>query len=111
MPDIFDEVSEDLRAERAQQMLKKYGGLLAAAAVLVLAATGGWQAWKWHESREAARVATTSKGHAFSENGTAGTLVIYANAPIVTNGAVSPIARLIAMMHPVKTPLIEYGRM
>jgi hypothetical protein len=59
VPDIFDEVSEDLRAERAQQMLKKYGGLLAAAAVLVLAGTGGWQGWKWYESREAARVATT----------------------------------------------------
>lgn len=59
MPDIFDEVSEDLRAERAQQMLKKYGTLLVAAAALVLAGTGAWQAWKWHEGREAARVATT----------------------------------------------------
>ena len=45
MPDIFDEVSEDLRAERAQQMLKKYGGLLVAAAALVLAGTGAWQGW------------------------------------------------------------------
>ena len=59
MPDIFDEVSEDLRAERAQQMLKKYGGLLVAAAALVLAGTGAWQGWQWHQSREAARVATT----------------------------------------------------
>lgn len=59
MPDIFDEVSEDLRAERAQQMLKKYGGLLVGAAALVLAGTGAWQAWTWHQSREAARVAAT----------------------------------------------------
>lgn len=59
MPDIFDEVSEDLRAERAQQMLKKYGGLLVGAAVLVLAGVGAWQAWTWHQSREAARVAAT----------------------------------------------------
>lgn len=59
MPDIFDEVSEDLRAERAQQMLKKYGGLLVAAAVVVLAATAGFQGWRWYQSRETARVATT----------------------------------------------------
>jgi hypothetical protein len=59
VPDIFDEVSEDLRAERAQQMLKKYGGLLIGAAALVLAASGAWQGWQWHQARESARVATT----------------------------------------------------
>ena len=59
MPDIFDEVSEDLRAERAQEMLKKYGGLLVAAALVVLAATGGWQGWRWYQARETARVAAT----------------------------------------------------
>ena len=59
MPDIFDEVSEDLRAERAQQMMKKYGGMLVAAAVVVLVATGGWQGWRWYQARETARVATT----------------------------------------------------
>jgi len=58
VPDIFDEVSEDLRAERAQAMLKKYGGVLVAAALLVLAATGGWQGWRWYQARENARVAT-----------------------------------------------------
>ena len=59
MPDIFDEVSEDLRAERAQAMMKKYGGVLVAAAVMVLAATGGWQGWRWYQARETARIATT----------------------------------------------------
>jgi len=59
VPDIFDEVSEDLRAERAQQMLKKYGGLLVAAAVVVLAATAAFQGWRWYQARETARVATT----------------------------------------------------
>lgn len=58
VPDIFDEVSEDLRAERAQQMLKKYGGLLVAAALVVLAASGGWQGWRWYQGRETARLAT-----------------------------------------------------
>ena len=38
MSDIFAEVDEDLRADRAQKMLKKYGGLLAGAAVVAVAA-------------------------------------------------------------------------
>jgi len=59
VPDIFDEVSEDLRAERAKRMLKKYGGLLIAAAVVVLAATAAFQGWRWYQARENVRVATT----------------------------------------------------
>ena len=59
VPDIFDEVSEDLRAERAQRLLKQYGGMLLAAAVVVLAGTAAWQGWRWHEARETARVAAT----------------------------------------------------
>lgn len=59
MPDIFDEVSEDLRAERAQRLLKRYGGLMVAAALLVLAGVGAWQGWRWYDARETARIATT----------------------------------------------------
>lgn len=57
MPDIFDEVSEDLRAERAQQVLKKYGGMMVAAAVMVLVATAAFQGWRWYQARETARIA------------------------------------------------------
>lgn len=46
MVDIFDEVDEDLRAERAQALLKRYGGLLIALALLTIGAAGGWQAWR-----------------------------------------------------------------
>ena len=35
--DIFDEVEEDLRAERAQQLLKRYGGLIVAVLVVIVA--------------------------------------------------------------------------
>ncbi|MGA3398236.1 MAG: tetratricopeptide repeat protein [Acetobacteraceae bacterium] len=52
MVDIFDEVDEELRAERAQQLLKRYAGLIIAAALLVIAATGGWQAWRWWQARQ-----------------------------------------------------------
>ena len=54
--DIFDEVDEDLRADRTRQLLQRYGWLLAVAAVAVIAASGAWQGWKYYQAREAARV-------------------------------------------------------
>ena len=56
--DIFDEVSEDLRADRARQLARRYGGLIVLAAVLVLAGVGGWQAWRWNQTRQADAVAS-----------------------------------------------------
>lgn len=74
MADIFDEVAEDLRAERAHRLLMRYGGFVVAAAVLVVAAAGGWQAWKYEQGRRGAgmagdylaamRIADASKGTA-----------------------------------------------
>jgi hypothetical protein len=49
--DIFDEIDEDLRAERAQRLLKRYGGVIVAVALLIVAAAGGWQAWRWWDAR------------------------------------------------------------
>ncbi len=59
MPDIFDEVEEDLRAERMRRMLRRYGGLLVAAAVVVVVGVAGYEAWVWHQSRGALSVAET----------------------------------------------------
>jgi hypothetical protein len=55
--DIFAEIDEDLRAERASRLLRKYGGLLVGLAVAVVLAVGGWQLWRAHMARETARVA------------------------------------------------------
>lgn len=51
MPDIFDEVEEELRAERTRQFLTRYAGALVAAAVLVVVLVAGWQGWRWYEAR------------------------------------------------------------
>jgi len=51
--DIFDEVREDLRAERTSALLKRYGGLLVAALVVVLVAVGGWQLWRTQQAKKA----------------------------------------------------------
>jgi hypothetical protein len=50
--DIFDEVDEELRAERAQQLLKRYGWLIVAGALAIVGAAAGWQGWRWYEARQ-----------------------------------------------------------
>jgi hypothetical protein len=57
--DIFDEVDEELRADRAKKLLQRYAGLIIGAAVLLVAAVGAWKAMQWYQARETARVADT----------------------------------------------------
>ena len=57
MADIFDEIKEDLRAERAQALLRRYGVLLAAVVVVLILAVGGWQAWRWRSQQQANQAA------------------------------------------------------
>lgn len=59
LPDIFDEIQEDLRAERARKLWLRYGGVFAGAALLVLAGVGGWQGWTWWQHRQAEAAAGT----------------------------------------------------
>jgi hypothetical protein len=56
--DIFDEVDEELRAERAQQLLKRYSGLIIAAVLVIVGAVAGWQGWHWYEARQDQAAAT-----------------------------------------------------
>lgn len=55
MPDIFDEVEQDLRAERTKRFLMRYAGVLIGLIVLVIAGAGGWQVWKNHQQMERMR--------------------------------------------------------
>ena len=58
MVDIFDEVEEELRAERTQKFLNKYGGLLLAACLMVIGAATGWKGWEWYQTRQDNEAAT-----------------------------------------------------
>jgi hypothetical protein len=51
LPDIFDEVDEDLRAEQVRKWFTRYGSSLIAAAVLVVVAVGAWEFWQWRQAR------------------------------------------------------------
>ncbi len=53
MPDLVDEVDEELRQERAARLAKRFGGLFGTVALLVLAGVAGWQGWNWYQSRQA----------------------------------------------------------
>ncbi len=47
--DIFQEVDEELRAERARRLLLRYGGWLIVAALAVLVATGAYEYRQWRQ--------------------------------------------------------------
>ncbi len=57
LPDIFDEVEEDLRAERARAFGRRFAGTGIALFVLILAATGGYVAWQQNRQATANAVA------------------------------------------------------
>jgi hypothetical protein len=50
--DIFDEVEEDLRAERAERLLKKYAWLLIVLVVAIVGGAAGWQLWNRYQTRQ-----------------------------------------------------------
>jgi len=58
LPDIFDEVEEDLRAERARSLARRFGGLAVALAVCVVAGTGAYVWWSQQQQAAAGTTAT-----------------------------------------------------
>ncbi len=59
MVDIFDEVSEDLRTERAIALARRYGGLLIVLLVLTLLGVGAQQAYTWYQGKQNDKAATS----------------------------------------------------
>jgi hypothetical protein len=51
VPDVFDEVEEELRRDRAEKLWKKYAPHLIAAAVALVAATGAYSFWQDHQRK------------------------------------------------------------
>lgn len=54
MTDIFDEVDEDLRRDRMAAFWKRWGGLVLAAAAIVVLATAAVTYWKRHQAAQRA---------------------------------------------------------
>jgi hypothetical protein len=52
--DIFQEVDEEVRRERLEQLWKQYGNYIIAALILVLACIGAWRGYVYWQERKAA---------------------------------------------------------
>jgi hypothetical protein len=53
MSDIIREVDEELRRERLANIWKKYGGLIAFGAFLIVAGTAGWRGYEYYADKQA----------------------------------------------------------
>lgn len=52
MSDIFQEVDEELRRDTALKLWKRYQGYVIAAAVVMVAASGGYSWWRYHDAQQ-----------------------------------------------------------
>jgi hypothetical protein len=52
--DVFREVDEEVRREQLQKLWDRYGYLLVALVVLIIAAVGAWRGYEWWEAKKAA---------------------------------------------------------
>ncbi|MFC0407838.1 tetratricopeptide repeat protein [Roseomonas elaeocarpi] len=57
MADIYDELQEEMRAERMRRLAKRWGGVFAVAALVVVAGVGGWQGLRWYRGNQAEQTA------------------------------------------------------
>ena len=54
MADIFQEVDEEVRRERARQFWERHGNLVIAVAVVIVLGVGGWRGYQWWELKQSA---------------------------------------------------------
>ncbi len=55
MSELFDEVDDELRRERLRKIWEQYSLLIIGAALLIIAAVGGWRGYEYLESQKAAK--------------------------------------------------------
>lgn len=54
MSDVFHEIDEDLRRENLKKLWERYSVFVLAAAILIVAAVGGWRGYMYLEAKKAA---------------------------------------------------------
>lgn len=54
MSEIFNEIDEDLRREQLKKLWDRYSIVIVAAAILIVAAVGGWRGYMYLEAKKAA---------------------------------------------------------
>ena len=70
MSELFDEVDEEVRREQLKKLWDKYSIFVVAAALLVIAAVGGWRGYQYLEAKKAAEAGDAfNKAIELSEQG------------------------------------------
>ena len=70
MSELFNEVDEEVRREQLQKLWEKYSVFIIAAALLVIAAVGGWRGYQYFEEKKAAEAGDAfNKAVELSEQG------------------------------------------
>ncbi|HJZ21907.1 MAG TPA: tetratricopeptide repeat protein, partial [Bradyrhizobium sp.] len=59
MSELFDEVDEDVRRDQLKKLWDQYSIYIIAAALLIIAAVGGWRGYQYLEAQKAAEAGTT----------------------------------------------------
>lgn len=59
MSELFDEVDEEVRREQLKKLWDKYSLFIIAAAILIVAAVGGWRGYQYLEAKKAAEAGDT----------------------------------------------------
>ena len=54
MADIFDEVDEEVRREQFKKLWERYGNLVVALAILIVAGVAGWRGYQYWQDKKAA---------------------------------------------------------
>ncbi|HEY2533100.1 MAG TPA: tetratricopeptide repeat protein [Xanthobacteraceae bacterium] len=54
MADIFQEVDEEMRREQLKKLWQRYGNLIVAVCLLIIAGVGGWRGYEWWQTKTAA---------------------------------------------------------
>jgi hypothetical protein len=68
--ELFNEVDEEVRREQLQKLCEKYSIFIIAAALLVIAAVGGWRGYQYFEEKKAAEAGDAfNKAVELSEQG------------------------------------------
>jgi hypothetical protein len=68
--EIFNEIDEDLRREQFKKLWEKYSIFVIAAAILIIAAVGGWRGYQYLEAKKAAEAGSAFEAAiALSEQG------------------------------------------
>ena len=70
MSELFDEVDEEVRREQLKKLWDNYSLYIIAAAILIIAAVGGWRGYQYLEAKKAAEAsATFNRAVELSEQG------------------------------------------